>query len=174
MIESSNKKTVQEDNDLVITRVIDAPRVLVFEAWTEPRHLVHWFAPVGCTTSFCTVDLRVGGRFHFCMRLPDGLAIWGLGVYREIIEPERIVYIDTFADAAGNVVPPSRYGMSASYPLETIVTLTFSEQNGKTQLTLRHTVPGSFAEREAMERGWSQMLDRLTEEIAVVQKGKSS
>jgi uncharacterized protein YndB with AHSA1/START domain len=174
MSAAENKQMAESDNDLVIARIIDAPRKLVFEAWTKPEHLMRWFAPQGCSTPFCTVDLRVGGKFHFCMRMPNGLEIWGLGVYKEIVEPERIVYIDTFADVAGNVVPPSHYGMSASYPEETVVTLTFFERDGKTKLTLRHTVPGSFAERDEMQQGWSQMLDHLTEDLANAIKGKTS
>jgi uncharacterized protein YndB with AHSA1/START domain len=160
--------------ELVITRVFDAPRKLVFKAWTNPAYLIHWWAPNGCTTPFCKVDLRVGGKFHFCMRMPNGLEIWGLGIYREIVEPERIVYVDTFADADGNVVPPAHYGMSAGYPSETAVTVTFSESDGKTILTLRHSVPQSFAEREGMQQGWSEMLDRLSEQLVKESKGESS
>jgi uncharacterized protein YndB with AHSA1/START domain len=172
---TNNKK--ESDNggdDLIIMRVIDAPRRLVFKAWTDPVHLMRWWAPNGCTTPFCRVDLRVGGKFHFCMRMADGHEIWGLGIYREIVEPERIVYVDTFADAEGNIVPPSHYGMSAGHPSETVVTVTFSEHDGKTKLTLRHSVPGSFAEREGMQQGWSQMLDRLSEELVNTTKGKTT
>jgi uncharacterized protein YndB with AHSA1/START domain len=107
------------------------------------------------------------------MRTPDGIEIWGLGIYREIVEPERIVYVDTFADADGNTVPPSHYGMSAGHPSETLVTVTFSELDGKTKLTLRHSVPGPFAEREGMQQGWSEMLDRLSEELVNTMKGKT-
>jgi uncharacterized protein YndB with AHSA1/START domain len=172
---SSDKVQVDQiSDDLIITRMIDAPRKLVFRAWTQPEHLMRWWAPDGCSTPFCKVDLRVGGKFHFCMRMPDGLEIWGLGIYREIVEPERIVYVDTFADAEGNIVPPSHYGMSAGHPAETVVTVTFSEHDGKTKLTLRHFVPGSFAEREGMQQGWSQMLDRLSEELVNAMKGKTS
>ena len=174
MSATDRKQIIKNEDDLVITRIFDAPRKLVFKAWTDPAHLIHWWAPMGCTTPFCEVDLRVGGKFHFCMRMPDGLEIWGLGIYREIVEPERIVYVDTFADAKGNIVPPSHYGMSMGYPSETVVTVTFSEQDGKTKLTLRHSVPGVFAEREGMQQGWSQMLDRLVVTLANAMKGRTS
>ncbi len=150
-------------SDLVITRVFDAPRSLVFEAWTQPEHLMRWWAPKGCTTPHCKVDLRPGGVFHFCVRLPEGRDIWGIGIYREIVRPERIVYTDSFADANGNPVPPAHYGMSPGYPAETLVTVTFAEQGGKTLLTLRHSLPGAFPERDGMQQGWTQMLDRLAE-----------
>jgi uncharacterized protein YndB with AHSA1/START domain len=153
-------------SEIVITRVFDAPRSLVFQAWTRPEHLLRWWAPKGCTTPFCTVDLRPGGMFLFCMRIPDGRDIWGRGVYREIVEPERIVYTDSFADAQGNPVPPSHYGMSAGHPHETVVTVTFADEQGRTRLTLRQGVPESFEERAGTQQGWNEMLDRLADTLA--------
>ena len=77
--------------ELVITRVVDAPRELVFQAWTEPERLMRWWGPNGFTTPSFTVDLRVGGVLHYRMRSPDGKDYWGIGVYREIVPSERIV-----------------------------------------------------------------------------------
>ena len=155
-----------EGQELVITRVFDAPRELVFKAWTEPERLMRWWAPKGCTTPYLRIDPRVGGVFHYCMRLPEGRDIWGIGVYREIVEPERIVYTDAFADADGNPVSPAHYGMSPSHPPETLVTVTFAEQEGKTMLTLRHSIPKSVEEWEGTQQGWTEMFDRLAEELA--------
>jgi len=163
---SKPTSTVSTDREIVITRVFDAPRDLVFQAWTQPERLMRWWAPSGCTTSACTVDLRPGGAFHFCMRMPDGLEIWGLGVYREIVAPERIAYTDTFADAEGRPVPPSHYGMSDEHPAETVVDVTFEERDGRTLVTLRHSIPAFVAERGATEQGWNEMLDRLGRELA--------
>jgi len=157
-----------EDREIVISRVFNAPRELVFKAWTEPDHLKRWWAPKGCTTPVCRVDLRPGGVFHYCMRLPEGREIWGLGIYREIVEPERIVYTDSFADADGKPVLPSYYGMSASHPSETLVTVTFAELAGKTKLTLVHSIALSVEERGGAEQGWNQMLDRLAEELVTI------
>ncbi|MFZ2540259.1 MAG: SRPBCC domain-containing protein [Gallionella sp.] len=154
------------DREMVITRTFDAPRELVWKAWTEPGHLMRWWAPKGCTTPFCKVDLRPGGKFHYCMRLPEGRDIYGIGIYREIVAPARLVYTDSFADAQGNPVPPAHYGMSASHPAETLVTVSFEEHEGKTRLTLRHAIPVSVEERAGTEQGWSEMLDRLAEDLA--------
>ena len=161
------KQLIQDtlDREIVITRIIDAPRELVWKAWTESEHLARWWAPKGCSTPFCTVDLRPGGRFHFCMQMPDGGKVWGIGVYREIVEPERLVYTDSFSDEKGNPVPPSRYGMSESHPDETVVTVTFDEYQGKTTLTLRHSISKSVKEREGTEQGWKEMLERLAEHL---------
>jgi len=155
--------TESTDRELVITRIFDAPRALVFKAWTEPEHLMRWWAPKGCTTPFCKVDLRPGGKFHYCIRLPEGRDIWGVGIFREIVAPSLLVYTDSFADAQGNPVPPAHYGMSAGHPAESLVTVTFEEHEGKTRLTLRHAIPASVEERKGAEQGWSEMLERLAE-----------
>jgi len=153
-------------DELVITRVFDAPRELVFRAWTEPERLMRWWGPNGFTTPSFTVDLRVGGVLHYCMRAPDGQDYWGIGVYREIVPPERIMYTDSFADAEGSPVPPSHYGMSDDHPEETLVTVTFLEREGRTSVTLRHTIPESSEARGGAQQGWSEMLERLANELA--------
>ena len=167
-MDAKRNSSIEEtaDREFVLTRVFDAPRELVFKAWTNPKHLMRWWAPKGCTTPFCKVDLRPGGKFHYCMRLPEGREIWGMGIYREIVVPSRLVYADSFADAQGNPVPPAHYGMSASHPAESLVTVTFEEHEGKTWLTLRHAIPVSVEERKGAEQGWGEMLDRLAEDLA--------
>jgi uncharacterized protein YndB with AHSA1/START domain len=99
------------------------------------------------------------------MRSPEGRDYCGVGTYREIVEPERIVYLDSFADTVGNPVSPSYYGMSDSHPSESLVTVTFADEGGKTRLTVRHAVAPSVEEREMMQQGWGEMLDRLSAAI---------
>jgi uncharacterized protein YndB with AHSA1/START domain len=169
-MDADNERTSATSNaaerDLVITRIFDAPRRRVFEAWTEAEHLMRWFGPRGFTTPFCTIDFRVGGAFRYCMRSPEGRDYWGIGIYREIVSPERIVYTDAFTDADGNPVAPSHYGMSSSHPAETLVTVTFEEQNGRTKLTLRHGIPETVTERDGTQQGWNELFDRLAELLA--------
>lgn len=153
------------DQEIVVTRVFNAPRELVWKAWTEPAHLTRWWAPKGLSTPSCTTDLRPGGRFHYCMRMPDGKEIWGIGIYREVVRPERIVYVDSFSDEKGNVVPPARYGMSESHPAESLVTVTFEERQGRTTVTLRHAIAAAVKERLGTEQGWKEMLERLAEHL---------
>jgi len=148
-------------DELVITRIINAPRERVFKAWTDPKQLVNWWAPKDCATPYCTVDLRPGGKFHYCMRMPDGNDIWGIGIYREIIEPEKIVYTDSFADKDGNPVSPEQYGISSSHPAESTVTVEFTEHGDKTKLTIIHEIPAYVKEREQTGQGWNDMLDNL-------------
>lgn len=149
------------EDELVLTRLFDAPRELVFQTWMRPEHLMRWWAPKECTVRDCTVDPRPGGAFHYCMSFNGGRDIWGLGIYREIEAPEKIAYVDSFADENGNPVSPTYYGMSEGHPTETLVTVTFAEEDGKTRLTLRYAIPVSVEERAGAEQGWSEMLDRL-------------
>ncbi len=98
-------------NAVEITRIFNAPRELVWQAWTDPAHVMRWWGPKDFTSPACRIDLRVGGKYHFCMQAPDGQKIWSTGVYHEIVPLERLVYIDSFADEQGTPVPASYYGM---------------------------------------------------------------
>ncbi len=153
--------------EIIITRELDAPRDLVFKAWTDCDRLTRWWGPKDFTTPFCKIDLRPEGVFHYCMRSPQGQDYCGKSVYREIVESERIIYTDFFVDQEGNPVPATHYGMSPDWPQETLVTVTFAEHKGGTKLILRHSlgsVPAS--ERDMCQQGWSEMLDKLAGHLA--------
>jgi uncharacterized protein YndB with AHSA1/START domain len=152
---------------LVSTRVFDAPRELVWKAWTEHEGFMPWWGPKGFTTPFCKIDLRVGGVYHDCMRSPEGKDYRSTGVYREILPLDRIVCTDSFADGGGNVVPATYCGMSADFPLEMLAIVRFEEIEGKTKLTLQHalgSVPAS--DRDLCQQGWNESLDELAEVLA--------
>lgn len=117
--------------ELRITRVFEAPRELVFQAWMDVERLARWWGPQGFTWVSGKLDLRPGGVFHYCMRAPDGLEVWGKFVYREIVKPERLVFVNSFSDANGNTI---RAPFSADWPLEILNTLTLAEYGGKTTL----------------------------------------
>jgi len=151
------------DRDLVITRVFDAPRDLVFKAWTDPEQLKRWYAPRGCEIHFAKLDIRPGGTFHSCIRNPKFHDCWCVGVYREIVVPERIVYDMAVADENGNRVEPADVGMDPDWPKETVVTVTFAAQGDKTKVTLHQTAPESVAKRTGAHPSWIEMLDRLAE-----------
>ena len=155
-----------KNQDLVIVRSFDAPRALVWQAWTEPERCMRWWGPKGFTTPFCTIDLRVGGTYLNCMRSPEGQDYWSTGVYREIVPLERIVCTDSFADADGRVVPATHYGMSADFPLEMLVTVTFEEETGKTRFTLRHAGLPPGEDLDNCRTGWNESFDKLAELLA--------
>ncbi len=152
-----------EQRGLVLTRVFDAPRRLVFKAWTEREHLMQWWGqPKGATMPYCKVDLREGGTLHFRVNLPDGNAIWGKGVYREIVEPKRLVFTDYFSDEHGNIVEPP-----PGHPKESVITATFTERDGKTTVTVEHAglERASKENQKAYQQGWGESLDRLAEDL---------
>ncbi len=156
---------VQDAVDLVlaISRVFEAPRSQVFEAWTEPEHVVYWWGPKDFTCPVCKIDLRPGGAYLNCMRSPDGQEFWSQGVYREIVVPERIVCTDSFADEQGRPVSPEHYGMSAAWPAEALLVAEFSEHKGKTMLHLEHSPIPPGRERDMCRQGWNESLDKLAD-----------
>jgi uncharacterized protein YndB with AHSA1/START domain len=146
--------TTPTDNTIVMTRVFDAPRQLVWDAFTQPELLKKWFGPRGWSLSVCDVDLRVGGGFRFVMRGPDGHEMGMRGVYRELDRPGRSVHVETFDD----------------YPGESIVTAVFTEQNGKTTLTATVEYPSreirDIVVSTGMEHGAAESYDKLSELLA--------
>lgn len=158
MTESEGAPADPAGQEFVITRVFDAPRELVFKAWTDPAYVAQWWGPRGFSNPVCELDVRPGGAMLIHMQGPDGVTIPNKGVYREIVAPERIVLTTTaFEDADGNP------------QLEVLNTITFAELGAGTKLTLRavivkatHAVAASLAE---MEEGWGQSLDRLAESL---------
>lgn len=149
---------------LTISRMINAPREAVWKAWTEPERIKKWWGPKPFTAPAARVDLRVGGKYVFDMRSPDGKDYWSTGIYREIKPMERIVATDSFADEKGNVVPATKYGFKADFPAELLLTTTFEEVDGKTKLTLRHE--GFPADQvEGAREGWTTSLEKLEESL---------
>ena len=166
MADASNAPTSSAQQELVIERVFDAPRGLVWKAWTEPEHFMRWWGPKAYTTPHCEIDLRVGGKFLNCMRSSDGQDIWSTGVYREIVPLERIVCTDSFADEKGNVVPATHYGMPDDIPLEMLVTVTFEDMGGKTRMTLRHEGLPAGEMSDGANAGWNESFDKLAASLA--------
>jgi uncharacterized protein YndB with AHSA1/START domain len=167
MTESNQPAATSSSEEMVIERVFDAPRELVWQAWTVPEHFVQWWGPEDFTTPHCTIDLRVGGRMHFCMRSAEYGDIWGGGVFYEIDPPSRLAYGDYFADEQGNRVNATHYGMSADFPEETMTIVTLEDMGGgKTKMTLRQRIPVTLAEREGAFVGWGQSFDKLAAYLA--------
>lgn len=148
--------------ELTIVRTFDAPRERVWKAWSDPGLIVLWWGPKGYTAPFARIDFRVGGRFLLDMRSPEGLDIWGTGTYQVIEPPERLVCTDSFADAEGNVVPASRYGMTGPFPMELKITLTLEDAAGKrTKMTLVHSGMPAGEQTSAARQGWNESFDKL-------------
>jgi uncharacterized protein YndB with AHSA1/START domain len=151
---AANLVTEPEDRVLKIERVFDAPRSLVFKAWTEPERMARWFGPRGFTAKVLANDLRPGGAYRIHMLGPDG-DHWTQGIYREVVPPERLVMVGSWADAQGNPTRP-----------ETTLTLLFADLGGKTRLTLHNAVFESVTARDLHDGGWTSALDCLAEYLA--------
>ncbi|MBX7152698.1 SRPBCC domain-containing protein [bacterium] len=156
---------MSDTKELVITRIFDAPRELVWKAWTDPQHLMRWWGPKNFTSPLCKIDLRVGGKYLFCMRSAEGQEFWSTGVYKEIVPPERIVWTDNFADKDGNIVPASSLGIPGDWPDELLVTLTFEDIGGKTKMTLVHKGLPAGEMIDMTSTGWNESLDKLAETL---------
>jgi uncharacterized protein YndB with AHSA1/START domain len=161
----SNVTSEQGKRDVMVTRVFDASRELMWKAWTNPEHFMQWWGPKDYTCPFCEMDLRVGGKYLYCMRSPEGRDYWGTGIFREIIPNERLVFTDSFADEKGNVVPATHYGMSSDFPLEMLVIVTFEDLEGGTKMTLEHIGVPSGPDREGTKQGWSESFEKLAESL---------
>ncbi|MGC2695073.1 MAG: SRPBCC family protein [Candidatus Angelobacter sp.] len=149
------KVSTPTEREIVVTRVVDAPRHLVFEAWTNPKHLPRWLlGPEGWTMTVCEVDLRPGGKWHFMWRKSDGTEMAMHGVYKEVTPPERLVSIESWG---------------GDWP-ETVNTLTLAEERGKTTITTAILYPSQEARDSAlktgMTKGMSISFDRLEEYLA--------
>jgi uncharacterized protein YndB with AHSA1/START domain len=155
MAARSNAAAEAAERELVITRVFNAPRSFVFKAWTDPEHLVRWLGPQGFTGTIIKMDVRPGGTYRVHMRGPEGDDHWAQGVYRAVVEPERLVMTRNWADAEGNPTSP-----------ETLLTVTFEEHDGKTKLTLHQAGFESVTARDAHRGGWNSSLDRLAAYLA--------
>ena len=154
--------TTPTDCEIVLTRVFDAPRHLVFDAFTKPELLRRWFGPRGWSLIECEVDLRVGGGFRFVLRGPDGTTMGMRGVYREIAAPERSVHMESFDD----------------YPGESQVTASFTEKDGKTTLIATVRYPSQEVRdiviKSGMEHGAAESYDKLAELLVAPEPARNA
>jgi uncharacterized protein YndB with AHSA1/START domain len=161
--------SLETPGDLQLTRLIDAPREVVFEVWTQAEHLAQWFGPRQVELPVCQVDARPGGALHFCHRVGDGTEVWVKGEYREVVPPQRLVFSSWFSDREG------RAGVHPMFPelrgITLLTTVTLIDRQGKTELTVRQQIlpPEAAAaargERECARAGWTETLDRLVEYV---------
>jgi uncharacterized protein YndB with AHSA1/START domain len=169
MTQAGTPTSAIAEDQLVITRTFDAPRSLVFDAWTDPQHLARWWgAPKGSTVRVAKFELVPGGLFVYALNMPQGGEIWGRFVYREIVAPERLVYVNSFSDPQGGVAANP---WIPDWPLEILNTLTFEEHDGKTTLTLVGSPIGATVVqmeafrtmRQSMQGGFAGMFQQLDE-----------
>jgi uncharacterized protein YndB with AHSA1/START domain len=146
-----------EQYELNLTRVLNAPRELVFKVWTDPKHVAQWWGPHGFTNPVCEVDARPGGEMRIQMRAPDGTSYPMSAIFKELVAPERIVFQSAALDPNGNPL------------FEVLTTVTLADQSGKTKLTLHAKVltitPAAPQYLAGMKMGWTQSLERLAAHV---------
>jgi len=147
---------------MVVTRVFDAPRELVWKAWTDSKYVMQWWGPKGFTAPVCKIDFRVGGKFLFCMRTPDGHEGWNGGEYHEIVLHEKIVFSIYFADSKGNRIEPAQDGIEHE-AIEGAHDVVLFEDigNGQTKLTYIGNEPMQNAIETGQLEGWKETLDKV-------------
>jgi uncharacterized protein YndB with AHSA1/START domain len=156
--------TAQSDREIVMTRIFDAPRRLVFEAWTKPELFVRWFGPQGWSVPVCEIDLRPSGSYRYVLRGPDGAEIGLRGVYREVVPPERLVCTQVFDGFSEVGWRPED---------EAVITAVLTEQQGKTTWTAKVLYPSqevrdAVFQLDAAWKGMGGSLDRLAEVLATL------
>jgi uncharacterized protein YndB with AHSA1/START domain len=157
--------------DFVISRVFDAPREMVWRCFTDSKHM-EWWGPKGVSAVRSKIDLRPGGMHHYALKPAEGPLMWGRQVYREIVAPERLVFINSFSDEEAGL---TRHPMAPTWPIELLTIVTFEEQaDGKTKLTVRWSPLNPTAEEQqtfdaghdSMRQGWGGTLDKLDAYLA--------
>jgi len=153
-MDAKARTSAAAERDLTIRRSFDAPRTLVFKAWTEPQHLAQWSCPRGFTLTDNRGDLHVGGAFSATMRSPEGTDHRLQGVYREIVPPERLVFTHGWLEPSGVPGP------------QTLVTVTLEERNGRTEMTFQQGIFESEASRDGHREGWNSCFELLAQLLA--------
>ena len=161
------ENAVSEVERMVVTRVFDAPRELVWRAWTESKYVMQWWGPKGFTAPVCKMDVRVGGKSLLCMKTPDGYEGWNAIEYHEIVLHEKIVSLMYFSDAEGNRIDPAQLGLEPE-AIEGAYDVTIFEDlgNGQTRLTHIGNEPMESAKNSGQMEGWIEILDKLAEVVA--------
>lgn len=143
-----------KERELVITRLLNAPRELVFKAWTDPKLAMRWWGPRDYPATHMQMDVRPGGTWRNCLTSKeDGTELWQHGVFREVVAPERLVFTFVWEE-------------DGERGMENIVTVTFADEGGKTRLTLRQAPFQSVEERDGHGYGWNSTIDRLEDALA--------
>jgi len=164
--------TATKSADFVISRVFNVSRDLLWKCFTDPERMKEWWGPKGFVVTVSKMDLRPGGIYLYGMKAPDGTPMWGRMVYREIVAPEKIVFINSFSDEKGGL---TRHPMAPTWPIEMLSIFTFEEQpGGKTRFTVRWSPYNATAEEQAtfdkghdsMNMGWSGTMENLEAYLA--------
>jgi uncharacterized protein YndB with AHSA1/START domain len=156
---------ITTDCEIIISRILDAPQISIWKAWTEPNLFMQWWGPKKYTAPACKIDFCIGGKYLACMRSSEGRDYWSTGIYKKIVPFYQIVFTDNFADENGNIVPASYYGMTGDWQGEAVVTVTLENLGSKTKLTLTHIGIPAGEMSEMCTAGWIESFDKLADSL---------
>jgi uncharacterized protein YndB with AHSA1/START domain len=166
------ENTVSEIERMVVTRVFDAPRELVWKAYTDPKYVMQWWGPKGFTAPVCKMDVRVGGKSLLCMKTPDGYEGWNAIEYHEIVLHEKIVSTMYFSDSEGNKIDPEQLGMEPAIDGAYDVTLFEDLGNGQTKVTYIGNESLESAKNSGQFEGWIEILEKVAAVVAELAQAK--
>jgi uncharacterized protein YndB with AHSA1/START domain len=147
--------------ELFITHLFDASREAVYQAWTDPEKLKHWYAPDGCSIEFKAIEVKQGGYFHSCIHDPLHGDCWIKGTYLEVVPNQKLVFTMIMSDEAGNAVSSVSAGKSEDWPEEQITTVTFAPIGEHTKVSIHQTVSEAEAKKTGAYQSWINMLNKL-------------
>ncbi|AZA82378.1 ATPase [Chryseobacterium lactis] len=150
-----------QDRELLITHLFDAAIDVVFETWTDPEKLKHWYAPDGCTINFKFIEVKEGGQFHYCIQHPTHGAAWVIGTYLEIVPSEKLVFTIQLSNEKGDMLDQAGKG----WPGEVLTTVTFKSIGDKTEATIHETVSEEEARKTGAYKGWIEMFNKLNKQL---------
>lgn len=147
--------------ELLITHLFDAPQHTVFQAWTDPQTLKHWYAPDGCTIEFISIEVKPGGHFHSCIHDPIHGDCWITGTYLEVSPPEKLIFTMVLSDEKGNRSTALQAGKGEDWPQEIITTVSFEAVGEQTKTTIHQTVAEDEAKKTGAYQSWIKMFNKL-------------
>lgn len=149
--------------ELLISHLFDAPKAVVFQAWTDPEQLRHWYAPDGCTIEFKSIEVSQGGRFHSCIQDPVHGECWIIGEYLEVSRPDKLVFTMVLSDKDGNLVSAVAAGKSEDWPEAIKTTVLFEPIGEQTKVTIHQTVHEEEAKKTGAYQSWIKMFNKLNQ-----------
>ena len=149
---------------IFIDRLFHLPLNKIWHAWTQPESLKKWWGPKDFTCPFASMDFRIGGKYLYCMRSPEGEETWTTGIFKEIDPYKKLFFTDSFSNKKGNILPASALDMPGEWPLELLIMVTFTEEGENTRIALQHEgVPAEMYEN--CIAGWNEFFDKLDRNI---------
>lgn len=152
---------ISNNKELLISHLFDASRDIVFQAWTDPEQLKHWYAPDGCSIEFKAIDVRPGGHFHYCIKDPVHGPCWIIGTYLEILQDEKLVFTMVMSNEAGDAVSSAENGKVEDWPERHVATVTFESIGHRTKMTIHQTVDEEKAKETGAYQSWIKMFNKL-------------